>query len=343
MAPTSLGELARILGAELRGDPSIVISDVSEPEFAEPGEVALLTDPGRVEAGLTSRGSAFVVPRAVEGLAAAQLVCADPKRALGLLLQHFAGVDEEQATGVDQRAAVADGARVDRTAWVGPFCYVGESAVIGPGCRIEPFSYVGRGARVGRGCRLGPGATLAEGVELAEGVVVGPGAVVGYRGFGFWRDGEGWHPVPSRGGVTVGQGSEIGANSCVDAGTIGATRIGAGVKIDNLVQVGHNCQVEQRALLCAQVGLAGSVTLDKDCVLGGQVGVADHLSVGQASRVGAQSGIARDVPPRTDVSGYPAIPHTRWLRASAWFSKLDDLAKQVRQLARQVSELLERD
>jgi UDP-3-O-[3-hydroxymyristoyl] glucosamine N-acyltransferase len=181
---------------------------------------------------------------------------------------------------------------------------------------------------------------LAEGSELGGDVVIGPGAVVGFRGFGFYRDRAGWQPIPSPGGVLVGDRAEVGANACIDAGTLGATKVGAGVKIDNLVQVGHNAEIGERSLLCAQVGLAGSVKLGKDCVLGGQVGVADHKRLGDGCRVGAASGVARDVSPGAEVSGYPAIAHRRWLRSSVIFARLGELARRVEQLSDKVSVLL---
>jgi UDP-3-O-[3-hydroxymyristoyl] glucosamine N-acyltransferase len=340
-----LGELAARLQVELRGDPQVVITGVATPEAARPGEIALLTDPQRLGEGSASQASAFVVTRPLEAIAGRpQLICNDPARALGLLLDLFCSGPghPDDDPGVDPRAAVDPTARVEPTAWIGPFVYVGPGAEVGARARVEPFSYVGAGARVGQGCRLGPGAVLAAGALLDDAVVLGPGAVVGYRGFGFWRDEQGWHPIASPGGVVVGRQAEIGANACVDAGTLAPTHIGEGVKIDNLVQVGHNASVGDRSLLCAQVGLAGSVRVEQDCQLGGQVGVADHRRLGRGCRVGAKSGIAQDVPPGAAVSGYPAIDHRRWLRSSALFARLGELYRQLQRVVEQVAALAER-
>jgi len=331
--------LAERLGADLFGDPSLRLHGVAGLAEAGPGDLTVLTDPARLGQAQACGAGAFLVKRRVEELDAPQLVCGDTGRALGQLLDIFHPPAEHSLPGVDPRAAVDPSAEVDPEASVGPFAYVGARAVVGAASRVEPFSYIGPGARVGRQCRVGPGATLLDGCFLADEVVLGPGAVVGHWGFGYWRDSDGWHRIRGQGAVSVGEGAEIGANACVDQGTLGNTLVGPGVKLDNLVQVGHNCRIEDRALLCAQVGLAGSVTLEEDTVLAGQVGVADHLRVGQGARVGAQSGIARDVPRGVDVSGYPALEHRAWLRNSAVFGKLADLARQVRRLGRQVAQL----
>ena len=339
MPSVPLGEIARRLDAELRGDPQLQIHGVAEPHLAEPGHIVVLADPAAVDRCAACEASAFIVRRPSSGLGGAQLVCGDPRRALGQLLQIFAPPCAPAPIGVDQRAAVDATAEVDSTAWIGPFVYVGPGASVGPGSQVEPFSYIGPNACVGRDCTLGPGATLLAGCEVGDGVVLGPGAVVGHHGFGFWQDENGWHRVPSRGTVTIDDGAELGANTCVDRGTLSATTVGEGVKIDNLVQVGHNSEVRQRALLCGQVGLAGSVRLDPGVILAGQVGVADHRRVGEGARVGAGSGVAHDVPAGHDVSGYPAIEHGKWLKSSAAYPRLGELIQRIRRLERQVEKL----
>lgn len=341
MPDIRLGVLAEHLGAELRGDPSIVIHSVAEPQQAGAGQISLLTDPSRLEEGRSSQASAFVVTRSIEGLRAAQLICPDASRALGQLLDLLHPPGRRDLSGIDERAAVDDNAEVHQTAWVGPFCYIGPGARIGPRSRIEPFSYVGADARVGEDCCIGPGVTLKESCQVADRVVLGPGSVIGHCGFGYWRDDEGWHAIGSKGAVHIASDAEIGANSCVDRGTLECTRIGQGVKIDNLVQVGHNVQVRDRALLCAQVGLAGSVVVEEDALLGGQVGVADHRRIGRGGRVGAKSGVAQNVPEGAVVSGYPAFEHGRWLKSSVVFGRLGELARQVRKLRQQLASLME--
>ena len=339
MPSTPLGEIASRLDAELHGDPRLMIHGVAEPRAAAAGHVVVFADRAALDRCPDCEASAAVVRSLTEALTCPQLVCDDPKRALGLLLQMFRPTAAPAPGGVDPRAAVDPTAQIDPAAWIGPFTYVGPGAAIGPGSRVEPFCYVGRDARIGRGCVLGPGVTLLDSCEVGDDVVLGPGAVVGHAGFGYWQDDSGWHLVPSTGTVTIGDGAEIGANTCVDRGTLGATAVGRGVKMDNLVQVGHNSVIHQRALLCGQVGLAGSVQLDAGAVLAGQVGVADHRTVGEGARVGAGSGVAHDVPAGQDMSGYPAMDHGVWLRSSAVFPRLGELMQRIRRLEGRMKEM----
>ena len=338
MPSLSLGEIARRLDAELRGDPDVRVDGVAPAGEAGPGDVAVVADQAGLENNPECAAGAVLSRGPVEGLPCAQIICDDLKRALGLLLELFTPEAGPHPMGIDPRAAVDDAAVVDATAWVGPFCYVGPGAVVGAHSRIEPFTYVGQGARVGHGCTLGPGATLLGECAVGDEVVLGPGAVVGHHGFGYWQDEDGWHRVPSRGTVTIADGAELGANTCVDRATLAATAVGPGVKIDNLVQVGHNSVIGQRALLCGQTGLAGSVTLGDGAVLAGQVGVADHRTVGEGARVGAGSGVVRDVPAGEDVSGYPAVGHGEWLRSAGLVRRLGELVERVRVLEARLGE-----
>jgi UDP-3-O-[3-hydroxymyristoyl] glucosamine N-acyltransferase len=335
-----LDEVAARIGAELLGDAGRPVSGVADLDTAGPEDVAPLTDPSRREDAGVSRAGAFLVAHPLSDLGRPQLVCPDARRGLGALLELFAPSEPAPApTGVDPRAAVGTDAVVHPSAWVGPFTYLGDHVRVGPGTRVEPFTYLGARVQVGERCRLGPRATVMEGCEIGDHVVLAPGTVVGGEGFGFWSDQGGWHRLRSAGSVRVESEVEVGAGSCVDRATLGETRIGRGTKIDNLVQVAHNVQVGEDALICAQVGLAGSVRLGDGAVLAGQVGVADHLRIGPGARVGGKSGVTRDVPGNAEVSGYPAIPHRRWLRASVMFSRLSEIAREVQELRRTLAEL----
>ena len=312
-----LGSLCLELGLELRGDPELEVRGVAEPAAAGPHDIAPLTDPRRLGEAARSRAGALLLREAYPQDPRPQIICDDASAALGKLLTALTPEQPPPGEGVDPRAVVDASAVVEEGAWVGPFAVVGPEARVGAGSWIYPFSYVGRGAVLGENCRLGPGAVLGDGCVLEQGVALAPGAVVGGEGFGFWRDGEGWRRIPCQGAVTVGAGSQIGVNSCVDRGTLGHTALGQGVMLDNLVQVGHNCRLHDHALLCGQVGLAGSVTLGEGAVLAGQVGVADHRTVGAGAMVGAQSGVSRDVKEGETVMGYPAVPVRIWRRMVA--------------------------
>ncbi len=333
MTGLTLHELGARLEAELLGDGARRVTGVAEPLSAGPNELAPLFAEARLGEAQRTRAAALLVARPLPGCALPQLVCRDPRRALGLALELLAPEAVPVERGVDPRAAVAPSAVIEEGAWVGPFAFVGREARIGAGSRIEPLSYVGARARVGSGCRVGPGATLLDGCSLGAGGVLGPGAVVGAAGFGFYREpGAGWRRIRSLGTVELGDGVELGAGSCVDRGTLGATRVGPGSKIDNLVQLAHNVSVGEGALICAQAGIAGSAALGDGCVLGGQAGVGDHRRVGARARVGGQAGVVHDVPADAEVAGTPAIDRRRWLRASALFARLGELRRELRAL-----------
>ncbi len=198
MPPLTLQVLAEQVQGQIFGDPNLLIRGVAELAEALPGELAPLLDSARETELAVCRASAILAGRPREGLNQAQLICPDPRRALGLLLDIFAEEASTVHAGVDPRAAVDASARVDASAWVGPFTYVGPRASIGPRSRIEPFSYVAPGVAVGTECHVGPGATLLVGSYVGDRVMVGPGSVVGQGGFGFWRDPEGWHLIRSQ-------------------------------------------------------------------------------------------------------------------------------------------------
>ncbi len=341
MLKKPLGEIATLLNAELHGDPSLLIHGIAEPLQAQPGQIALLTDPQRLAERCASRASAFVVKKILADFPKPQMICSDVSRTLGMLLNIFTPPAALTPCGIDTRAVVDQKAQIHRSAWIGPYVVVGPEVRIGENTRVDPFTYIGAYSRVGKGCHIHPGCTLAENTHIDDNVVIGPGAVIGYRGFGFWRDREGFHPILAQGKVKIEADVEIGANTCIDRASLGETKIGQGVKCDNLVQIGHNVQIGARSLLCAQVGLAGSVSVGNDSILAGQVGVADHVKIGHQSRIGAKSGVAKDVRSKEDVSGYPAIGHRQWLRSAILFSQLGELWTSVRHCKRQLAQLLE--
>ncbi|MCA9665406.1 MAG: UDP-3-O-(3-hydroxymyristoyl)glucosamine N-acyltransferase [Myxococcales bacterium] len=322
----TLRELAQLTGGTIVGDGDTPVSGVAELSLAGRGHIAPLLDRSRFAEARASQASAFLVARALDAdddEARPQLVCEHSARALAQLIACF-GAAREGRAGVDARALVEPGAHIDADAWVGPLAYVGANAVVAARARIEPFAYVGEGAHVGAGTVVAPHAVVLAGAYVGDDVHLGPGAVIGHDGFGYYRDedGAGWRLVPSAGSVRIEDGVDIGANSCVDRGTLGDTRVGAGSKIDNLVQVAHNVTLGARAMIAGQAGVAGSARLGADVMLAGQAGVSDHRRLGDGVRVGAGSKVLRDVPAGETVSGYPAMPHASWLRVSAWLGRL---------------------
>jgi UDP-3-O-[3-hydroxymyristoyl] glucosamine N-acyltransferase len=194
---------------------------------------------------------------------------------------------------------------------------------------LEARAYLGRGSSIGADCRLMPGAIVMDGCGLGKRVIVHAGAVIGADGFGYDSDASGHAKIPQVGGVSVGDDVEIGAGTTVDRARFSQTIIGEGTKIDNLVQIGHNVRIGRHCLICAQVGIAGSTTLEDFVVLGGQVGVAGHLRLGAGSQAGAQSGIGRSLEPRSTVFGSPAVPYLLRQKISILQQRLPDLFRRV--------------
>ncbi len=244
--------------------------------------------------------------------------------------------------GVDPLASVAADARVDPTAAVGPFAAIGAGASIGARTVLHPHVVVGPGASIGEDCVLHARVSIRERVVLGRRVVVQDGAVVGSDGFGFERDADGGHvKMPQRGDVVIEDDVEIGANTTIDRPAVGETRVQAGAKIDNLVQIAHGVTIGRRTLLAAQVGIAGSTVVEDDVVLAGQVGVAGHLRLGTGVIATAQTGIPNSVDAGAFISGYPAIANRDWLKSSAIFRQLPALKKRVVELEQRIAELEE--
>jgi UDP-3-O-[3-hydroxymyristoyl] glucosamine N-acyltransferase len=339
-APRSftLGELARSLGAELDGDPAAVMRGVAPLDAAGPDEVSFLTSPRYRDQAERTRAGALLVPADTTGLGAALLRVPAPQTALIALLHLFFPAPPV-APGVHPSALVAPGARVDPAASVGAFAVVEADAVIGARSRIGALAFVGAEAVMGEDVVVHPRAVVGDRVRLGDRVIVHSGAVVGSDGFGFVFDGSGHRKIPQVGTVRVEDDVEIGANAAVDRATLGETVIRRGAKIDNLVQVAHNCQVGEHVILAAQVGIAGSSRIGSFAMLGGQVGVADHLAVAEGAILLAQSGVAGNVDTAGAWAGSPCRPVAEWRRIMAAERRLPDLLRRMRALEERVRAL----
>jgi UDP-3-O-[3-hydroxymyristoyl] glucosamine N-acyltransferase len=241
--------------------------------------------------------------------------------------------------GIDPAAMVAPDARVAPGAAIGALAVVESGAVIGSGTRVYPLVYVGAGAEIGEACILYPHVTVRDGVRLGHRVIVHAGAVIGADGFGYVFDGRRHRKIPHVGGVRIEDDVEIGANTTIDRAGFGDTVIRQGTKVDNLVQIGHNVEIGEHAMLVAQVGIAGSSRIGRGVMLGGQVGIADHVTVGDGVMVGAQSGIHADIPAGDKVLGTPARPLTQTKRILLVEGQLPDLARRLRRLERRLETL----
>jgi UDP-3-O-[3-hydroxymyristoyl] glucosamine N-acyltransferase len=334
-----LSDIADRLGCRLEGDGAIEIHRVTALEDAGPGDLTFFTNPKYASQLRTTRASAVILGEDAGPAPCAALRARHAYFAFARAVELFAPQDRPPA-GVHRLADVAASATIAPDASIGPFVSIGEGARVGARTVIHARVTIGAGARIGDDCVIHAGASIRERVEIGNRVVLQDGAVIGSDGFGFARmpDG-GHHKIPQIGGVVIEDDVEIGANSTVDRPAVGETRIGAGTKIDNLVQIAHGVAVGKRVLLAAQVGVAGSSTIEDNVTLAGQVGIAGHITIGAGTIATAQTGVPNSVDPGSFISGYPAIPNRDWLKSSAVFRRLPELRKAIADLDRRLAEL----
>jgi UDP-3-O-[3-hydroxymyristoyl] glucosamine N-acyltransferase len=334
-----LDELAKRLGAELRAnDPETVgdteISGVDGIETAGPSQVTFVSNKKYAGLAKSTKAAAVLVEFGFPEIGTTTLRVTDPYMAYAKAIELFYE-EPRYEPGIHPTAVIAATARIGTGAHVGPYVVVGEQCVVGEGAVLHPhvvlYPYVQVGARFIAHAH----AVVREHCRLGDDVILQNGAVIGADGFGFARvmgaeGGAGWYKIRQSGPAVLEDRVEVQANACVDGASIGETRIKAGAKIDNLVQVGHGSTVGEDTLLCSQVGLAGSTTVGKNVILAGQVGVAGHCKIGDGVVATAQSGIPNDVIAGKMVSGYPAIDNRQWLRSVALFNRLPEILKGLR-------------
>jgi UDP-3-O-[3-hydroxymyristoyl] glucosamine N-acyltransferase len=345
----TLAELARRVGGELSGDGELCIAGIAPLEDAGPGDVSFFANKKYRRAFEASRAGAVVVEPDEDVPAGRAVLRARNAYLAFARISTLFHPPRVALPDVAPEAYVHPDAQVDPSAEVMPLAYVGAGAVVGARCILHPGAYVGPGARLGEECVLWPNTVVRDRCVLGNRVVLEPGCVVGSDGFGFAFDPEGeegsgarHYKVPQVGIVVVEDDVELGANVCVDRATLGVTRIGRGVKVDNLVQIAHNVEVGPLSLLIAQVGIAGSTKLGSGVIAAGQVGIVGHLTIGDGVKLLAQTGVTNDVEAGEVLAGSPARPRAAWLRENAALSRLPDLLKRVRELEKRLEALEDR-
>lgn len=308
------GSLAARLSAELRGNPDLPIDRLEVVERAGPGSLAFIRDVAYANVWKASKGTAALISRRVaipdfDTSTRALIVVPDADLALNVVLDLFAPPATPIAPGRHPLAFIDPAATVAATAYVGPGCVIEAGARVGDGTCLKANVYLGRDAVVGRGCMMHAGVSILDRCTVGDGCTFFPGVVIGADGFGFRPspDGRGVVKIPHIGNVEVGSGVEIGANSCVDRAKFGSTLVGAGTKIDNLVQVGHGVRIGRACLIAAGVGIGGSCEFGDGVMVGGQAGFADGRKIGAGARIGAQSGVMDNVPPGESWLGTPGM------------------------------------
>ena len=334
-----LRDIAERLGCRLDGDGNIDIRRVAALDDAGPGDLTFFTNKKYAAALTRTTASAVILGETAGPAPCAALRSTHPYLALARALELFTDGWRPPA-GIHPLAAVADSAVIAPDASIGAFVVVGEGAHVGARTIVHPHATIAREARLGDDCIIHAHVSIRERVQVGNRVVAQDGVVMGSDGYGFARTPEGTHhKIPQTGGLVIEDDVEIGANTTIDRPAVGETRIGAGTKIDNLVQIAHGVTVGRNVLLAAQVGVAGSSTIEDGVTLAGQVGVAGHITIGKGTVATAQTGIPNAVEPGSFISGYPAIDNREWLKASAVFRKLPELRKTIADLERRIAEL----
>jgi UDP-3-O-[3-hydroxymyristoyl] glucosamine N-acyltransferase len=327
-------ELAEYVGGRLEGDPRLRISGIASPERATAEDLIYQDSLRHVARSAESAALCVLVAEGVEVAGKTTIGTPNPKFAFAKAAQWLLAT-EEHAVSIHPSAIIAATARLAPDVSIGPYVVIEDGVEVQAGTLIEAYCFLGRGSRVGENCRLHPRVTLYAGARLGNRVELHSGAVIGGDGFGYvYGEGKHWK-FPQVGTIELGDDVEVGCNTTIDRGSLGATKIHSGVKIDNLVQIAHNVEIGENSLLAAQVGISGSSTIGKQVLVGGQVGMSEHCTVEDGAIVGAQAGIlpGKIIRAGQVVWGTPARPLEKFKEQFAWLGRLPELAERVRRLS----------
>ena len=330
----TLAEIARALGYELRGDGDVEISGVAPLESASPGTLSFLSDRRLAHLLATTRASAVILPPEAPDAAMPTLRAHHPYLAFVSVVELLHPPKRSAAPGVHPTAVVAPTAKVGPRASIGPHATVGERTTIGADAVLHAGVTVYEDVTIGDGFTAHANAVVREGVHVGDRVTLHAGSVIGSDGFGYIPLPDGNRKIPQVGTVVLEDDVEIGACATVDRAALGATVVGRGTKLDNLVMVGHGCRIGEHCLLAGQAGLAGGTKLGMRVMLGGQAGSAGHLTIGDFAQVAAQAGMHHDIPASAVVAGSPAIEARLWRRVMGTLPRLPEVFRRLRRLER---------
>lgn len=340
----TLSELAQLVHGSVIGDGRLEIQGAATLDAAVAGEVTLIDHADKLPVLEASPAAAAVIPRGVELNAnSAGIQVDDVHAAFAQIVVHFRPQLTRRRGGIDPRASVSPTATVAADVEIRAGAFVDDEVVLEAGVTVHSGVQILQGARIGKSVTLYPNCVLYENTVVGARSIIHAGVVLGAHGFGYTAEDGSHQSTAQLGWVEVGEDVEIGASTCIDRGTYGPTRIGDGTKIDNLVQIGHNCQIGRHNLLCSQVGIAGSTSTGDYVVMAGQVGVRDHVHIGERAVLGAKAGVPNDIPPDVQFLGIPATPIRQQKVIQAAIHKLPELRKQIKRLQATVDRLTEQE
>lgn len=341
MPPGTLADIARILNQPAPVNGDLVIAGIAALSDAKPGDVTMITSDAYLKQFAKTNATAVIAQRKVRLPATNKIIfhVDDVEQAVGDVLTMFAPPIQRPSPGIDPSAKIADSAKIGSGCAIAANTIVGQRTILGSRVFVHPGAVIGDDVTLGDDCEIYPNVVIRERVTIGNRVSIHAGSVIGSDGFGYRWDGKKHAKVPQIGTVLIEDDVEIGSCVCIDRAKFGATKIGRGTKIDNLVQVAHNVEIGPHSIIVGQTGIAGSAKLGTGVILGGQTAVRDHITIGDGAMAAARSAIANDVPPKTTVSGMPALPHRQSLREQAALRRLPELIVQVRKLQEELESL----
>ena len=332
-------QLAALVNGQVEGDENVKVNTFAKIEEGHPGALSFLANPKYTNFIYTTESSIVLVRRdfvAEHPVKATLIRVDDPYATVAHLLDMVSKMNQVEKRGIEMPSFVAEGVNVPVDAYVGAFAYIGSGAKIGAGAKIYPQAYVGAGCEIGDGTILYPGVKVYDGCKIGKRCILHSGAVIGADGFGFAPVDGHYEKIPQTGNVVIDDDVEIGANTTIDRAMMGATHIGKGVKLDNLIQIAHNCSVGDNTVMAAQVGIAGSAKIGAQCMIGGQVGIVGHISIADGTHIGAQSGVNKATKPGDRIMGAPAVEMGEYARGLVYVKKLGSLYDKVKELEKKI-------
>lgn len=335
--------IAGFLNGEIEGNPDIKVNTIAKIEEGHEGALSFLANPKYEHYIYQTKSSIVLVNKSFVPSASigATLIRVENSYEAFASLLRLVDQARPRKKGIHPSAIIESSAKVGSDVFIGPYAYIGENCIIGDGCSIYPHVYIGDNTRLGISCTINPGVKIYHDCLIGEGCIIHAGSVIGSDGFGFapQSDNE-YMKIPQLGNVVLEDHVEIGANVTIDRATMGSTIIRKGVKLDNLIQIGHNVEVGENTVMAAQAGISGSTKIGKNCMFGGQVGLAGHLKIADGTKIGAQGGILGDVKvENTVIIGSPAIELKQFMRCSVIFKKLPEMKIKIDLLEKEIESL----
>lgn len=334
-------QIADFIGGRVEGNENAAIHTFAKIDEGTEGAISFLSNPKYTHYLYETKSTIVLVNDDVElehPVSATLIRVPNAYESVAKLLQIYDSMKPKK-TGIDSLAFISPKATIGKDVYIGAFAYIGDGAVIGDGTQIYPHTVIGDGVKMGTNCLLYPNVTVYQGCQLGNNVTLHAGSVIGADGFGFAPNENGYDKIPQIGIVIIEDNVEIGANTCIDRSTMGATLVKKGVKLDNLIQIAHNCEVGENTVMSAQAGLAGSTKIGNWCMVGGQAGFSGHIKVADKTFIGAQAGVISNTKSGEQLIGAPAIDSKVFFKSMAVLKRLPDMYKELGQLKKELEEL----